>query len=228
VSVYWLSRTVVPHLLQANCRLTTIEGPPQAIACGPHFRQGFHYYSLIMFVGLQSGKPVCVAFVLNTCGESSSGAFGVGRRLTSRRTASRRTTSRRRTTARRTISRRTTSRRKRTSHRKTSHRTCCPWPHEDVLARAHHRKGSLHRSEEKVFAAKTNLESLLLERLLLHLCELARAYHRKGSLHRLCGERVLLRVIDTLGWGSCLLLKKEYTHNLHAHRHTQTYTDTHT
>jgi len=46
--------------------------------------------------------------------------------------------------------------------------------------------------------AKTNLESLLLERLLLHLCVLARAHHRKGSLHRLCRERVLLRVIDTL------------------------------
>jgi len=47
--------------------------------------------------------------------------------------------------------------------------------------------------------AKTNLESLLLERLLLHLCVLACAHRRKGSLHRLCGERVLLRVIDTLG-----------------------------
>ena len=46
--------------------------------------------------------------------------------------------------------------------------------------------------------AQTNLESLLLERLLLHLCVLARAHHRKGSLPRLCGERVLLRVIDTL------------------------------
>ena len=46
--------------------------------------------------------------------------------------------------------------------------------------------------------AQTNLESLLLERLLLHLCVLARAYRRKGSLPRLCGGRVLLRVIDTL------------------------------
>jgi len=46
--------------------------------------------------------------------------------------------------------------------------------------------------------AQTNLESLPLERLLLHLCILARAHRRKGSLHRLCGERVLLRVIDTL------------------------------
>ena len=46
--------------------------------------------------------------------------------------------------------------------------------------------------------AQTNLESLLLERLLLHLCVLARAHRRKGSLPRLCGERVLLRVIDTL------------------------------
>ena len=46
--------------------------------------------------------------------------------------------------------------------------------------------------------AQTNLESLLLERLLLHLCVLARAHRRKGSLPRLCGERVLLRFIDTL------------------------------
>ena len=46
--------------------------------------------------------------------------------------------------------------------------------------------------------AQTNLESLLLERLLLHLCVLARTHRRKGSLPRLCGERVLLRVIDTL------------------------------
>ena len=52
--------------------------------------------------------------------------------------------------------------------------------------------------KRKCSAAKTNLESLLLERLLLHLCELARAHRRKGSLPRLCGERVLLRVIDTL------------------------------
>ena len=46
--------------------------------------------------------------------------------------------------------------------------------------------------------AQTNLESLLLERLLLHLCVLARAHRRKSSLPRFCGERVLLRVIDTL------------------------------
>jgi len=52
--------------------------------------------------------------------------------------------------------------------------------------------------KRKCSGAKMNLESLLLERLLLHLRELARAHHRKGSLHRLCGERVLLRVIDTL------------------------------
>ena len=52
--------------------------------------------------------------------------------------------------------------------------------------------------KRKCSVAKTNLESLLLERLLFHLCELARARRRKGSLPRLCGERVLLRVIDTL------------------------------
>ena len=51
--------------------------------------------------------------------------------------------------------------------------------------------------KRKCSTAKTNLESLLLERLLL-LCELARAHRRKGSLPRLCGERVLLRIIDTL------------------------------
>ena len=52
--------------------------------------------------------------------------------------------------------------------------------------------------KRKCSVAKTNLESLLLERLLLHPCVLARAHRRKGSLPRLCGERVLLRVIDTL------------------------------
>jgi len=46
--------------------------------------------------------------------------------------------------------------------------------------------------------AQTNLESLLLEHLLLHPCVLARAHRRKGSLPRLCGERVPLRVIDPL------------------------------
>ena len=85
VSVYGLSRTVVPHLLQANCRLTPLRAHHKQLLVAPTC-QGFHYYSLIMIVGLQSGKPVCVPFVLNTCGESSSGAFGVGRRPTSRRT----------------------------------------------------------------------------------------------------------------------------------------------
>ena len=64
----------------------------------------------------------------------------------------------------------------------------------------------------------TNLESLPLERLLLHLCVLARAHRRKGSLPRLCGERVLLRVIDTLlliGFGlpSTNQAQGEYTRN---------------
>ena len=85
MSVYGLSRTVVPHLLQANCRLTPLRAHHKQLLVAPTC-QGFHYYSLIMIVGLQSGKPVCVPFVLNTCGESSSGAFGVGRRPTSRRT----------------------------------------------------------------------------------------------------------------------------------------------
>ena len=40
---------------------------------------------------------------------------------------------------------------KTTSRRKTSHRTTSPSPRGDVLARVHHRKGSLPRSEEKVF-----------------------------------------------------------------------------
>jgi len=67
--------------------------------------------------------------------------------------------------------------------------------------------------------AKTNLESLLLERLLLHLCVLARAHRRKGSLHRLCGERVLLRVINTLrlirfGLPSTNQAQGEYTRSI--------------
>ena len=70
--------------------------------------------------------------------------------------------------------------------------------------------------------AQTNLESLLLERLLLHLCVLARAHRRKGSLPRLCGERVLLRVIDTLrriGFGlpSSNQAQSEYTRSITEH-----------
>jgi len=70
--------------------------------------------------------------------------------------------------------------------------------------------------------AQTNLESLLLERLLLHLCVLARAHHRKGSLPRLCGERVLLRVINTLrpiGFGlpSSNQAQGEYTRSITEH-----------
>jgi len=70
--------------------------------------------------------------------------------------------------------------------------------------------------------AKTNLESLLSEHLLLHLCVLACAHRRKGSLPRLCGERVLLRVIDTLrsiGFGlpSTNQAQGEYTRNISEH-----------
>jgi len=90
------------------------------------------------------------------------------RRTTSRRTTSRRTTSRRvmsfnrttswrRTTSRRTISRRKTSRR-RTLFSQTTGTNCGHEPRisfsssrGEVLARAHHRKGSLRRSAEKGF-----------------------------------------------------------------------------
>jgi len=70
--------------------------------------------------------------------------------------------------------------------------------------------------------AKTNLESLLLERLLLHFCVLARAHRRKGSLPKLCGERVLLHVIDTLrlfGFGrpSINQAQGEYTRSITEH-----------
>jgi len=70
--------------------------------------------------------------------------------------------------------------------------------------------------------AKMNLESLLLERLLLHLCVLARAHCRKGSLHRLCGERVLLHIIDILrliGFGlpSTNQAQGEYTRGITEH-----------
>ena len=43
--------------------------------------------------------------------------------------------------------------------------------------------------KRKCSTAKTNLEFLLLERLLLHLCESARARRRKGCLPILCGEK---------------------------------------
>jgi len=49
VSVYGLSRTVVPHLLQANCRLTPLRAHHKQLLVAPT-RQGFHYYSLIMIV----------------------------------------------------------------------------------------------------------------------------------------------------------------------------------
>jgi len=61
-----------------------------------------------------------------------------------------------------------------------------------------------------------------LERLLLYLCVLARAHRRKGSLSRLCGEMVLLRVIDTLrliGFGlpSTNQAQGEYTRSITEH-----------
>ena len=74
--------------------------------------------------------------------------------------------------------------------------------------------------------AKTNLESLLLERLLLHPCLLARAHHRKGSPHRLCGERILLRVIDTLRLSGLVYplvhSSRRLTKSLQATTHSQT------
>ena len=114
--------------------------------------------------------------------------------ISRRRTASRRTTSRRRTTARRTTSRRTTPRRKTTSRRKTSHRTTSPSPHGDVLARAHHRKGSLHRSEEKVFCCEDepripSLRTPSLSSLRARTCTSQKGFstqivRRKGSVAR--------------------------------------------
>jgi len=79
--------------------------------------------------------------------------------------------------------------------------------------------------------AQTNLESLLLERLLLHLCVLARAHRRKGFLPRLCGERVLLRVIDTLrpiGFGlpSSNQAQGEYTRSITEHASQRVYIQT--
>ena len=80
--------------------------------------------------------------------------------------------------------------------------------------------------------AQTNLESLLLERLLLHLCMLARAHCRKGSLPRLCGERVLLRVIDTLrpiwfGLPSTNQAQGQYTRSITEHNSLAKSVDSH-
>jgi len=106
------------------------------------------------------------------------------RRTTSCRTTSRRVMSlnrticRRRTTSRRTTSRRTTSRR-RTLFSQTTGTNCGYKPRisssssgGEVLSRAHHRKGSLHRSAEKGFCCvssrscgstpKTNSHRMLL------------------------------------------------------------------
>jgi len=117
MSVYGLSRTVVPHLLQANSRLTP-GGPTSSYCLWPPRSPGHS----LLFVNYDHRssirKPVCVVLVLNTCGESRSSAFGVGRSRSQKmffgmhgfcRTASLRTTSNR-TTSRRTTSARKTSR----------------------------------------------------------------------------------------------------------------------
>jgi len=40
-----------PRVNKTKQHTHTIEGLPQAIACGPHFRQGIYYYSLIIIIG---------------------------------------------------------------------------------------------------------------------------------------------------------------------------------
>jgi len=80
------------------------------------------------------------------------------------------------------------------------------------------RRTTSHQRLEQT--AKTNLESLLLEHLLLHLCVLARAHRKKGSLSRLYGERVLLRVINSLRlFGFGLPLNKSSAGQVHTQYH---------
>ena len=114
-----------------------------------------------------------------------------------RRTASPRATSNR-TTTRRTTSTRTISRLE-IVERVLGERSLG----EQLLTNSLTRRTTSRRTtshKRLARTAKTNLEPLVSECLLLHLCVLARAHHRKGSLHRLCGEgvTVLLHVIDTL------------------------------
>ena len=93
-------------------------GPPQAIACGPHVRQGIHYYSLIVIISPQSGSPPSWSWFSIRVEKVGVAPSGLGARAVRkcslechgfRRTASLKTTSNR-TTSRRTTSARKTSR----------------------------------------------------------------------------------------------------------------------
>ena len=55
MSINGLSRTVVPHLLQAIIVDQHHWGPTTSYCLWPPFRRGFYYYSLIMIIGLWSG-----------------------------------------------------------------------------------------------------------------------------------------------------------------------------
>jgi len=157
-----------------------------------------------MIIGPQSGSPSAWSWFSIRVEKVGVAPSGLGARAVRKRSLEchgfRRTTSLR-TTSNRTTSRRTTSARK-TSRLELIERSFRErFSREQFLLNSRARRTTSRRTtsyQRLARTAKTNLESLLLERLLLHLCVLTRAHRRKGSLPRLCGERVLLRVIDTL------------------------------
>jgi len=176
-----------------------------------------------MIIGPQSGSPSAWSWFSIRVEKVGVAPSGLGARAVRNRSLEchgfRRTASLR-TTSNGTTSRRTTSARK-TSRLELIERSFG----ERFLSNSRARRTTSRRTtshQRLTRTAKTNLESLLLDRLLLHLCVLARAHRRKGSLPRLCGERVLLRVIDTLrliGFGlpSTNQAQGEYTRSIMEH-----------
>jgi len=186
-----------------SCRICSTQNgrltPLRVIPCSPHFRWGIHYYSLIMIIGLWSRTLSAWSWFSIRVERVGVACSGLGTRAV--RTCSWSVTAACRTDSLRATSSRTNSRRT-TSTRTTS------WPEfveqllgEQLLANNWTRRTNFRRTtshKRLARTAKTNLEPLLSECLLLHLCVLARAHHRKGSLHILCRERVLLRIINIL------------------------------
>jgi len=224
MSVYGFSRTVVPHLLQANSRLTQWS-PPQAIACGPHVRQIIHSYSLIMIISPQSGRPSAWSWFSIHVEKVGVAPSGLGAR------AVRNVLWNAMAFAEPLLSER--PQKEPLLVEQLLPGKLLGWNSQKGLSEngfsrtvSLKQPGSENNFSENNFSptarttAKTNLESLLLERLLPHLGVLARAHHRKGSPPRLCGERVMLRVIDSprlFGFG--LPLNKSSAGRVHTQHH---------
>ena len=149
--------------------------------------------------------------VLNTCGESGSSAFSVGgRRTSSCKTTSVRTTSR-------------LGRIESFSENGFSRTASLKQPSLENNFSENNFSENSFSENNFLQTARTNCEDEpRISSLRIHLCVLARAHRRKGSLPRLCGERVLLRIIDTLlliGFGlpSTNQAQGEYTRSITEH-----------